>query len=65
MPVYVINTLHKLQHPPPTRLQHYPHQCMPPKYVPKVPQRDQQMGEYPSLAPADTKCFQQVVGMLL
>ena len=65
MPGYVKDTLHKFQHPTPTRPQHSPHQWAAPKYGSTAPQMAHP--EYDSLAlnPEEASTVQQFVGKFL
>ena len=65
MPGYITDALQKFQHPDPTRLKHFSHQCTPHSYGSKTPQMYHQTDDSPDLATYDASTFQQVVVTLL
>ena len=65
MPGYVKDTLHKFQHPNPTRPQHSFHQWTEPKYESTAPQMAQPSDDYLTLNPDEANTVQQVFGKFL
>ena len=65
MPRYVKYSVHKFQHPTPTRPQHSSHQWISPNYVSTAPQLAHPTDDSPALNPDEARNFQQVVGTFL
>ena len=65
MPGYAKDSLHKSQHPNPTRPHHSPHQWTSPNYRSTAPQPVHPTEDSPALNPDQASNLQQLVGIFL